>query len=146
MSLQTSIRKFFTLKEANQALILVKPIVKDILNIVNKLNFYKTYNSPGTLLFEENSLAPHTLENTKLEVLQGKLLYHINELQSLNVFLKDLQHGVVDFPAKLDNDIIYFCWKNGEDQIYFYHDKTCSPTQRIYLKNTPLFSEDNITS
>ncbi len=35
--------------------------------------------------------------------------------------IKDLDVGLLDFPAVIDNQDVYLCWKVGEDRIRFYH-------------------------
>jgi hypothetical protein len=35
--------------------------------------------------------------------------------------VKDLNVGLLDFPARIDGDEVYLCWKLGEDRIRFYH-------------------------
>ena len=35
--------------------------------------------------------------------------------------VKDLEIGLLDFPAVIDNQDVYLCWKLGEDRIRFYH-------------------------
>ena len=35
--------------------------------------------------------------------------------------IKDLEVGLLDFPAIIDNQEVYLCWKLGEDRIRFYH-------------------------
>ena len=54
------------------------------------------------------------------------LLQHLNAslttLQGLGVELKDLDQGLVDFPSYREGQLVYLCWKRGEDQIRFWHD------------------------
>ena len=35
--------------------------------------------------------------------------------------IKDLDVGLLDFPAIIDHQDVYLCWKLGEDRIRFYH-------------------------
>src|SRR5437773_2267938 len=35
--------------------------------------------------------------------------------------VKDLDMGLLDFPAVIDKEEVYLCWKLGEDRIRFYH-------------------------
>jgi hypothetical protein len=37
------------------------------------------------------------------------------------VQLKDIDSGLVDFPAMLDGHQVLLCWRHGEDQITHYH-------------------------
>ena len=41
----------------------------------------------------------------------------------------DTNVGLLDFPARIDGDEVYLCWKLGEDRIRFYHrqDDKASP-------------------
>ncbi|MBA2629612.1 MAG: DUF2203 domain-containing protein [Thermoleophilaceae bacterium] len=43
-------------------------------------------------------------------------------LRELEVVLRDLERGLVDFPALRDGREVYLCWQEGEDQIAFWHE------------------------
>jgi hypothetical protein len=43
-------------------------------------------------------------------------------LQELGCELKDLDQGLVDFPSYRDGQLVYLCWKRGEERISFWHD------------------------
>jgi hypothetical protein len=45
------------------------------------------------------------------------------DLQELEVVLRDLERGLVDFPALRDGREIYLCWEEGEEEIAFWHDR-----------------------
>jgi hypothetical protein len=40
----------------------------------------------------------------------------------MGIKVKDLQVGLVDFPAWRDDHEVYLCWKYGEDDIQFWHE------------------------
>ena len=42
------------------------------------------------------------------------------DIVSLGV-VKDLDVGLLDFPARLNNEDVYWCWRVGEYRIRFYH-------------------------
>jgi hypothetical protein len=46
----------------------------------------------------------------------------LEELQAREVVLRDLDRGLVDFPAVLDGREVYLCWEQGEDGIEYWHD------------------------
>jgi hypothetical protein len=43
-------------------------------------------------------------------------------LQEAEVVLRDLDRGLVDFPAIRDDREVYLCWLEGEDEIAHWHD------------------------
>jgi len=45
----------------------------------------------------------------------------IEEVLSLGCEVKDLHRGLVDFPARIENEIAYLCWQRGEGQIDWWH-------------------------
>jgi hypothetical protein len=46
----------------------------------------------------------------------------VAELQALEVVLRDLDRGLLDFPSLRDGREVYLCWQDGEDAIRFWHE------------------------
>ena len=46
----------------------------------------------------------------------------LGELQAMEVVLRDLERGLVDFPAMRDGREVYLCWEAGEPAVEFWHD------------------------
>ena len=46
----------------------------------------------------------------------------LGELQAMDIVLRDLERGLVDFPALRDGREVYLCWEEGEAEIGFWHD------------------------
>ena len=45
------------------------------------------------------------------------------ELQGMEIVLRDLERGLVDFPALRDGREVYLCWvEQEEDEIAYWHD------------------------
>jgi hypothetical protein len=44
------------------------------------------------------------------------------ELQEMEVVLRDLDRGLVDFPAIRDGREVFLCWEEGEDEVAHWHD------------------------
>ena len=45
----------------------------------------------------------------------------VQELEKLGVQVKDLDRGLVDFPAIRDGEEVLLCWQVGEDEVAFWH-------------------------
>ena len=45
----------------------------------------------------------------------------VRELQALGVVVKDLDEGLVDFPAFRGDEEVLLCWHVGEDEVGFWH-------------------------
>jgi hypothetical protein len=46
----------------------------------------------------------------------------LGELGEMGVVLRDIDRGLIDFPAWVDEREVYLCWQLGEDRVSFWHD------------------------
>jgi len=46
----------------------------------------------------------------------------VAELDAVDIVLRDVARGLVDFPAIRDDEEIYLCWLLDEDEVRFWHD------------------------
>ena len=45
----------------------------------------------------------------------------IAEIDSIGVQVKDLEAGLLDFPCRLDDEVVLLCWRMGEPAIEHWH-------------------------
>ena len=45
----------------------------------------------------------------------------IAEIDSIGVQVKDLEGGLLDFPCRLDDEVVLLCWRMGETAIEHWH-------------------------
>jgi hypothetical protein len=57
----------------------------------------------------------------EIRFLMGTLEADARYLASLGVLLKDLDRGLVDFPARVGGEIVFLCWQEGEPEVAHYH-------------------------
>jgi hypothetical protein len=43
-------------------------------------------------------------------------------LHRLNIYVKDINTGLVDFPARRNDQLVYLCWQYDEPSVQFWHD------------------------
>ena len=46
----------------------------------------------------------------------------VAEFAERGIVLRDLDRGLIDFPALRDGREVYLCWIDGEDDIAFWHE------------------------
>jgi hypothetical protein len=46
----------------------------------------------------------------------------LGELEAVEVILRDVERGLVDFPAIREGEEVYLCWLLDEDEIHFWHE------------------------
>ena len=107
----TTDTKFFTPEEARKTLPLVNKIVKDILNTTREMR----------LLAEE--IGPHAEDNEEIKKMAMDVEGFMSELEEIGCFFKDWNFsiGLVDFPAVIDGEEVFLCWKSDEEDIEYYH-------------------------
>ena len=44
------------------------------------------------------------------------------ELQRLDIVLRDVDRGLIDFPTLREGREAYLCWQEGEEEVAFWHD------------------------
>lgn len=47
----------------------------------------------------------------------------VEDLENTGVVLKSLEDGLLDFPSKRFDEEVWLCWKEGEKEIKFWHEK-----------------------
>jgi len=57
----------------------------------------------------------------EMETHLQKVRESIAEIDSIGVQVKDLEAGLLDFPCKLEDQIVLLCWRMGESAIEHWH-------------------------
>ena len=58
----------------------------------------------------------------------------VEELESTGVVIKGIDQGLLDFPSKRFDEDVWLCWKEGETEIKFWHEKDVGFTGRKPLE------------
>jgi hypothetical protein len=46
----------------------------------------------------------------------------LETVEQSGIVLRDIDRGLIDFPALLEDREIYLCWELGEDEVAYWHD------------------------
>jgi hypothetical protein len=129
--------RYFTLDEAERLIPRLEMIVtsmmehrKSALLIGEELSALQERIHAG-----ENVMASELInKRTELDFIVQIVQEGLEEIENLGAQPKDLDIGLVDFPAMIDGEEILLCWKFGEKSIRFYHGLTDGYTGRKPIK------------
>jgi hypothetical protein len=119
-------QRLFTLSEAERTRQELEPFLLEAMDSRKKLSTLDNELSAvaarimmmGGILGPYEKLAKVRTEHQQLtEVLKTAL----NRILETGCLIKDLDIGLLDFPAVINQQDVYLCWKLGEDRIRYYH-------------------------
>lgn len=113
--------KYFTIVSANDAL--PEIIKKFDYALMQKNEITKIEKELQINMSELNTFEKYVLLKQKLNSQITKFYQSIDDLESTGVVLKSLENGLLDFPSKRFDDEVWLCWKKGETEIKFWHEK-----------------------
>ena len=60
-------------------------------------------------------------QRAEIEAHLQRVRESIAEIDSIGVQVKDLEAGLLDFPCRLDDQVVLLCWRMGETSIEHWH-------------------------
>ena len=60
-------------------------------------------------------------QRAEIEAHLQRVRESIAEIDSIGVQVKDLEAGLLDFPCRLDDQVVLLCWRMGETAIEYWH-------------------------
>jgi len=118
-------RRYFTLEEANDALEELRPVAEQM--VARRRELAEAQGHRATLGAQVGTnggdLTPSDFAeaDAELERAASALAACVERIQAAGVLVKDLDRGLLDFPALRDGEEILLCWQVGEDEIRYWH-------------------------
>ena len=117
--------RHFTPEEANAALEEVRPIAEALVAHRREMAVAATRQARLVQRIAGNGgdfdpQEPRTIEE-QLEREGQAVARCVEKLERLGVLVKDLDRGLVDFPALRGDEEVLLCWEVGEDEIAYWH-------------------------
>lgn len=118
--------RHFTLGEAEQTRREVEPLLLDAMESRRKMGELdrslgdlatRIMMAGGMLVAIGDAARVRGERDHLVRVIQSAL----EQIQATGCVVKDLEVGLLDFPAMLNNQEVFLCWRIGEDRIRFYH-------------------------
>jgi hypothetical protein len=118
-------RRYFTTDEANALLEQVRPAAEAL--VAHRRAFAVAAARRARLSShisgnggDFDPQEPRELEE-QLEREAEAVARAVEELETLGVLVKDLDRGLVDFPALRGGEEVLLCWQLGEDEVAYWH-------------------------
>lgn len=123
---------YFTLQEANEALNIIRPLMDEVQRIRQKILEKQPEAWPAIEKSAGNG-GNRALSNMVQDFEKFDALVH--RIQDTDVLIKDINTGLLDFPALRDGREVYLCWQYGEEEIAFWHEVEAGYAGRQPIEN-----------
>ena len=91
-----------------------------------------TGSAPGTLAAHDDGLR---LAHLRMQGLIDQMQAAVVRLDELGVVLRDIETGLIDFPALVNGRQIWLCWRLGEAEIDYWHELSSGVAGRERIIN-----------
>ena len=119
------VRRIFTLEEANALLPRVRPLAEEMVShrralaaaLERRERLEGRVRSNGSGSSNED---PREVQ-AAIEAAAAGAARCLEAIDELGAIVKDLDEGLVDFPALREGEEVLLCWRLGEDEIRYWH-------------------------
>jgi len=112
---------YFTANEANQIL---PEVIKKFENALKKKNQVSKLEQKLQVILETtDKLDEYIPIKQKLNTALTQFYESSEILEKTGVVIKSIDQGLLDFPSKKFDEDVWLCWKYGETEIKFWHEK-----------------------
>ncbi len=118
--------RHFTLTEAERTRLEIEPILIEAME--GRRALAEVEESLGAIARRIGMLGGSLVSQTNVSELRTrynqigmKLQRALETIQATGCLVKDLEMGLLDFPAILNDEEVLLCWRLGEDRIRYYH-------------------------
>ncbi|HSP07944.1 MAG TPA: DUF2203 domain-containing protein [Acidobacteriota bacterium] len=116
--------RLFTVEEAEELLVSIEPLARTIAD--NRRAVLHLTND--LIALQEDARSDRKVEaatllnkQTELDFLVRIINESLEAIEEMGAQPKDLDQGLIDFPAILEGEPVLLCWKLGEESIRYYH-------------------------
>lgn len=117
--------RHFTPEEANTALADVRPLVERLVEErrAHVVALERQEELESHIRGNGGGIPPAELAEAAAEVerLARALARTVDQINERGAQVKDLDEGLIDFPALRRGETVLLCWKLGEDEIRYWH-------------------------
>ena len=110
--------RHFTREEANALLPQVEPALRKLRDARDRLTDSEAHELLATSAPANGGGEPGRLVGDAFLEVRDLLA----QIQALGIVIRDIDRGLIDFPAIIDDSEVYLCWQLDESEIEYWHD------------------------
>ena len=118
--------RHWTVREANAALAYLGPRIDELRGYLDRVNSSDSVEGFARAAAEAGGGWPGAAPADAAV----RLDMGLRELQALDIVVRDLEQGLIDFPALRDGEEVYLCWLRDEPRVTHYHHPEAGFTGR----------------
>ena len=117
--------RYFTVEQANETLREVRPLTEELVEHRRALLELQALQASLNQRIAGNggNVEPRELQNVqeRLDEEVAGIARCVARIHEAGGLVKDLDAGLVDFPARREGVEVLLCWRLGEDEVGFWH-------------------------
>jgi hypothetical protein len=110
--------RHFTAEQATEALVHVKPLLQRLRDARDLLTDEQAHEALSEAAPSNGGGDAGTQVGQAFLEVRRLLL----TLQEAGIVVRDIERGLIDFPALIDDREVYLCWELGEDEVAWWHE------------------------
>jgi hypothetical protein len=115
--------RFYNIDQANARLLDLEPVLR---KLKADRDAIATAQRELASFRQTNGNARHAEDLKAREVRIGEMVFrmerHVAQIVEWDVTLRDIETGLVDFPALVNGRQVCLCWRLGEDAVGWWHE------------------------
>ena len=119
--------RFFDVDEANAALIEVGPLLATLAD--QRIELIRLRDRALAAPSASGSPSPDALDpeegrriRLRMQGVIDQMTAAVARIDGLGITLRDIETGLIDFPALVNGRQVWLCWRSGETDVAFWHE------------------------
>jgi hypothetical protein len=138
------VTRFYRIDDANHQLAAIEPILTslrdqraELIRLRDEVIAGRGSGSDGEQPVSRPRREPSTrpaqdlrLARLRMQGLIDQMQAGVARLDALDIALRDIETGLIDFPALVNGRQVWLCWRLGEDAVDWWHELTAGVAGR----------------
>jgi hypothetical protein len=125
----TDVTRFFDIDAANDALVEVGPLLATLADQRAELIRLRDRTIAASTPSAAGSASPEAIDpeearrlHLRMQGVIDQMAAAVARIDALGITLRDIERGLIDFPALVGGRQVWLCWQLGERDVAFWHE------------------------